>query len=35
MMLIGHSKSARLPADLWMHIIMPYLVSRDSKRRCG
>ena len=31
MMLIGHSKSARLPADLWMHNIMPYLVSRDSK----
>ena len=31
MMLIGHSKSARLPVDLWLHIIMPYLISRDSK----
>jgi len=34
LMLIGHSKSAWLPSDLWMQNIMPYLVERDSKRGC-
>lgn len=28
---VSPRESARLPADLWMNIIMPYLVSCDSK----
>ncbi len=31
MMLRGHARSARLPMDVWMGVIMPHLVSREAR----